>query len=259
MTYKLQEILGGCSSDGAAITIITPVKNCKNGIEEIISQVKSQVGVNKHHLIVDGGSTDGTLEILKNNITNGLQVLVGEDESNIDATNIAFEYVNTDYFQILTVGDSYNSKFFLKKILNFAISSDASIVWGDTLYGDQYLYGASSAEELKIGKTSIDLRTVIAKTDVFKKIGNFNATYKYACDFEWLCIAMKNNYKMMYCNEDVSIRTSADGITANNYLAARKEVEKIIQEYWGYGLNARLYSLRVYIGYWLKKMYAVIR
>lgn len=259
MTYRLLEVLGKPCAEDALVTVISPVKNCENEIEGLLNQVRSQLDVKKHHIIIDGGSTDRTIEILRKNITIEMQIIIGEDKSNIDATNFALDYVKTEYFQILTVGDEYNCLNFLKKNIDFAEKTKSSVVWGDTLYDGHYLYGAKHERELKIGKTSIDFRTIIAKTSTLKKIGKFNEKYKYACDFEWLNIAIKNNYRMRYCNEGVAIVTSANGISANNYLAARKEVENIVKEYWGYSLSALLYSIRVYIGYWLKKMYAVIR
>ena len=47
------------------VSIITPVLNCRNTIETTLQSVESQRYDNIEHIVVDGGSTDGTQEILK--------------------------------------------------------------------------------------------------------------------------------------------------------------------------------------------------
>ena len=54
-------------------SIITPVLNNKNGLLSTIESIKKQNLESYEHIVIDGGSTDGTLEIIKNekNIVNG--------------------------------------------------------------------------------------------------------------------------------------------------------------------------------------------
>ena len=95
-------------------SIITPVLNNKEGIIKTIDSLKIQELKDFEHIIVDGGSTDGTLEVIKNekNITKWISE---KDKGIYDAINKGLKISKGKYINTINSGDYYYSS----KSLNF--------------------------------------------------------------------------------------------------------------------------------------------
>ena len=108
------------------ISIITVVKNSSNTIEETIKSVLAQEYKNLEYIIIDGGSTDGTLEIIQK-YTENISILLSEKDSGIwDAMNKGINLANGDLVGFLNSGDIYYNnalqtvnRYFLENQIDF--------------------------------------------------------------------------------------------------------------------------------------------
>ena len=92
-------------NDGPLISIITVSKNSSKFIQEIIDNIKNQKYKNVEYIIVDGGSTDGTIEIIKKNIEY-IDYFVSEaDVGNYDALNKGLSLCTGDLIGIVNSDD----------------------------------------------------------------------------------------------------------------------------------------------------------
>ena len=89
------------------ISIITVVKNSSNTIEKTIKSVLAQEYKNLEYIIIDGGSTDGTLEIIKEYKKNISIFLTEKDNGIWDAMNKGIKLANGDLVGFLNSGDIY--------------------------------------------------------------------------------------------------------------------------------------------------------
>ena len=89
------------------ISIITVVKNSSNTIEKTIKSVLAQEYKNLEYIIIDGGSTDGTLEIIKEYKKNISIFLTEKDNGIWDAMNKGIKLANGDLIGFLNSGDIY--------------------------------------------------------------------------------------------------------------------------------------------------------
>ena len=89
-------------------SIITPVLNNKNGLLKTIKSIKKQSLPNYEHIVIDGGSTDGTLEVIKNekHITKWISE---KDEGIYDAINKGLKISEGKYINTINSGDTYYS------------------------------------------------------------------------------------------------------------------------------------------------------
>ena len=92
-------------NDGPLISIITVVKNKSKYVQETINSIKDQKYNNIEYLVIDGVSTDGTFEILKNNI-DFIDYLVSEpDSGNYDAINKGLSLCTGDIIGVVNADD----------------------------------------------------------------------------------------------------------------------------------------------------------
>ena len=113
-------------------SIITPVLNNKEGIIKTIDSLKIQEFKDFEHIIVDGGSTDGTLEIIKNEkkITKWISE---KDKGIYDAINKGLEISKGKYINTINSGDYYYSSKSLNFIKKYFEKNDVSFVFGAVL------------------------------------------------------------------------------------------------------------------------------
>lgn len=89
-------------------SIITPCYNSKEYIEQCILSIKNQSYLNYEHIIVDGGSTDGTLEIIKQyEKTYSMKWISEKDQGMYDAINKGFSMAEGDVFSWINADDCY--------------------------------------------------------------------------------------------------------------------------------------------------------
>lgn len=111
-------------------SIITVCLNSEKTIKDTVFSVKEQIGVTFEHIIKDGGSTDGTLEIVSRNNFNA-KVIKNSDAGVYDAMNQGFEHANGELIAFLNSDDYYPEPQVLKKVYDVFKETDCDIVFGD--------------------------------------------------------------------------------------------------------------------------------
>lgn len=99
------------------ISIITPCLNRVDFIEKAIQSVLNQNYSNVEHIVVDGGSTDGTLDVLKSYPS--LKVVTGKDHGMYDALNAGLDLATGDIIGFLNTDDLYAPNIFHESMRHF--------------------------------------------------------------------------------------------------------------------------------------------
>jgi glycosyltransferase len=184
------------------ISIITPCLNSAATIEKTILSVISQTYKNIEYIIIDGGSTDETLNIVKK-CTGSLDVkIISEPDKGIyDAMNKGLKLATGEVVGILNSDDFYYNNQVLEKITNvFQKDEKLSLVYGDIIYKDHENLGkikrywrAGDYSESKIKNGWIMPHpAVFARQSLYQEFGLFNDSFKIAADYEimlrWLLV-----------------------------------------------------------------------
>ncbi|WP_104707637.1 glycosyltransferase family 2 protein [Helicobacter ailurogastricus] len=172
------------------ISLITPVLNGAKTIEKSVKSVLAQSTPPMEHLILDGGSVDGTLEILKT--YPHLQVFSGPDEGLYDAMNKGINLAKGEIIGILNSDDCYAHSQVLSQVLEaFQAHPQADMVYADLVYVKDskivrhYVSGHFSKRGFFYGKVPAH-PTLFVRREVYARFGGYKMDYKIAADYEFL-------------------------------------------------------------------------
>lgn len=132
------------------ISVITVVFNNVANIKDTMDSFFSQTWENKEYIVIDGGSTDGTVDIIKQYADRLVYWCSEKDDGLYEAMNKGIEHVTGDWVNILNSGDTYASVDSLKNALTMVDDLENA----DVIYGDS------------IEKSETELRLVEAIADV---------------------------------------------------------------------------------------------
>jgi glycosyltransferase involved in cell wall biosynthesis len=183
------------------ISIVTVCFNSATTILETLNSVASQQYKNFEHIIIDGGSSDGTLEIIKTWSKHKLIVRVGEDAGIYDAMNKGIQASTGQIVGILNSDDFYANANVLKLIVAEFESKKVDCVFSDLAYVDRYDTNKAAA----LWKSSrydhgafVDgwhppHPTFFVRRDLYKKYGLFDLDFKISADFELMLRFLEKN------------------------------------------------------------------
>lgn len=171
------------------LTIITVVKNSSNSIESTIKSVISQKYKNYEYIVIDGNSTDGTLEKIKSFEKEINYWCSIKDKGIYDAMNYGLKLARGDVIGIINSGDLFTENSF--KIVNQYFENNENISY---LFGTVERHYLGNNIILKSGydkkriKYNFDAQTChssgfFIKSSVQKTIGLYNLKYKCSSDY----------------------------------------------------------------------------
>jgi glycosyltransferase involved in cell wall biosynthesis len=196
------------------LSIITINLNNKKGLQKTIASVVNQTYKEFAYIIIDGGSTDGSVDLIKQN-ADRIAFWVSEPDNGIyNAMNKGINKANSEYCLFLNSGDCLINAKVIEQIHLAEPIED--ILYGN-MYFDNFLqtYPHQLSLSFFINK-SLGHASTIIKTQLFKKYGYFDETLKIVADWEFFfrSIQMKGaSYR--YLNDLAIARFNMDGISAN--------------------------------------------
>ncbi len=167
------------------ISIITPTLNAEETIEACILNVKNQAYLNKEHLIIDGQSTDGTLNILQKYAKNNPQLkwITDNDEGIFDAMNRGIDLSSGDWLYFMGSNDVLYSNTVLNDIFNRIEVSNIDVIYGNVLWGNTEQLYDGQFSRLKLIQKNICHQAIFVRPTVFDKIGKFDIKYSVLADW----------------------------------------------------------------------------
>ncbi len=192
------------------IDIITATYNREDTIERALTSIKKQTYKNIQNIIIDGASTDNTINLVKS-LINQNDIFISEpDSGTYDALNKGIQISKGDVIAFLHSDDFYSDKNVVSRVMNFFLNNEIDIVYGDVSYFKKdkieksvrtYRSDPLSKKNLACGKMPAHPAMFI-KREVYEKIGLFNTSYTIAGDYEFLCrLIMNYEVKTKYLPE----------------------------------------------------------
>ena len=173
--------------DTPKITIITTVKNDEKRIKKTILSVLSQNYKNLEYIIIDGGSTDGTLEIVKKYSTKIFYWEINKNDKGIyDGFNRGLSFASGDLIGIINSGDIYTPDAFKYLIKYYNLNPNVDFFFGSVKKHYGILYGYKPYKiRYSWGFYSSHSSGFFIKKNAFKKVGYYNLKYKISSDYDY--------------------------------------------------------------------------
>ena len=172
------------------VSIITVSLNAAKSIADTLSSVASQSYTNIEHVVIDGGSTDGTQQVVQS-FRHVAKFISEKDNGLYDAMNKGLSLATGEIVAILNADDFYIHTGIIDKIVNCFQVQNVEAVYGDLVYVNAdfnkvirtWKAGAYKPSKFYQG-WMVPHPTLFMKRELYETLGYFNTSLKYAADYE---------------------------------------------------------------------------
>ena len=183
---RKKQIIKKSQKDKPLVTIITAVFNGEKYLEECIKSLHNQKYDNIEHIIIDGGSTDKTIEIIKkyeNKIDYWCQK---KDQGIYDAFNIGMKLAKGDYIGFLNSDDTYAEHAFVYLLNYLEKFPDKDFIFGSVKKHWGVLYGYRPYKiRWSWGFYSSHSTGFFIKSKSANEVGLYSLKYKFSSDYDY--------------------------------------------------------------------------
>ena len=219
------------------LSIITVVLNDVEHIESTIQSVINQDFDSIEYIVIDGKSTDGTLDILKQYSANIDKLVSERDRGLYDAMNKGLRLANGEYVLFLNSGDRLFDNQTISKI--FASHTHADVYYGDAqiIAPDGAVRGLRrlrpprtlSWKDLRRGML-VSHQAFIARRSLCPE---FDLRYRFSADYDWM-IKVLRQAKTIINTGLIIVKYLDEGLTKKNLTRSLKERFWIMSKYYGF-------------------------
>jgi glycosyltransferase involved in cell wall biosynthesis len=211
------------------VSIVTIVYNGEKYIGDTIKSVIGQTYKNIEYIIIDGGSTDGTLGVIKGFGSSVTSLISEKDEGISDAFNKGVKMAKGEIIGIINADDWYEKDAVEKAVKKM---EEADIV-----YGDMRLWKDGKADFVLKGdkefiekEMTVNHPTVFIRRTCYEKFGFFDKDYRCAMDYDLLLRFKVNNCRFGRVPE-VLANMRWEGFSDANWLLGCRETLRIKNKY----------------------------
>jgi glycosyltransferase len=203
------------------VSIITAVLNNRKTIEECMQSIINQTYQHRECIVIDGGSTDGTMDLLKK-YENRMTKIVSERDNGIyDAMNKGIKLATGDVIGILNSDDIYNDATVIESVANAIMENSVDSCYADLVYIDKN----NPDKVIRYWKSCIYKNglfrsgwmpphpTFFVKREVYEKYGCFNTDFKIAADYELMLRFLERHKISTYYIPEVLIKMRMGGMS----------------------------------------------
>lgn len=224
------------------ISIITAVLNAREAIRETIESILGQTFGSLEYIIIDGNSTDGTLEVIEEHRDPRTQIISEPDQGLYDALNKGIKRSSGDIIGVLPAGDLYAHN----RVLRTVAEAFATIK-EDSCYGDlQYVDQNNPNKVIRHWKSSVyrdgkfrwgwmpPHPTFFVKREIYEKYNCFNPKFQISGDYELMLRYLAVHRISTFYIPEVMVKMRVGGMSNRNL---RYIIRKSYEDYKACRLN----------------------
>jgi glycosyltransferase involved in cell wall biosynthesis len=216
------------------ITIISSTFNCAEALKKTANSIRSQTYKNIQWIVADGASTDGTVEVIKENQDIITEWISEPDRGIYDAWNKVCKHIDGEWVLFLGAGDLLYHDMVLSEFWE-NVPTDFNqhlILYGNVLIikpdgKKRYVCRKPKLDFWEFGRPALPHHQGVFQNKKNFSVSPFDSSYKIAADSKFLLQALKHG-TAMHINITVA-EMSDDGISNDikNYLIAQREIKRL--------------------------------
>jgi glycosyltransferase involved in cell wall biosynthesis len=220
-------------------SIITVCRNAAATIPDTLAAVREQQYGDVEHLVIDGGSTDATLDILRSPENAEVRWISEADQGIYDAMNKGLALASGEVIGFLNADDLYADNQVLGRVAEVFADAAVDGVYGDLVYVDRehpekvarYWRSCSYHPGLFQRGWAPPHPTFFVRREVYERLGGFNLKYGLAADAElMLRFIVKHRITTRYLN-NLMVRMRLGGVTNQSFQNILEQNREIIEAF----------------------------
>lgn len=221
-------------------SIVTVTYNAGSTLEDTIQSVITQTYKDVEYIIVDGKSTDNTMDIVRHYQDHIHTVVSEPDKGLYDAMNKGLKLATGDYVCFLNAGDELHEDDTLQLIVHSLLPDKElpDVIYGQTAIVDEeghFLRMRRLAPPEHLTWKSFRHGMLVCHQAFFvrrDKAVPYDMKYRFSADFDW-CIRIMKQSNVLHNSHLVLIDYLNEGVTTRNHKASLKERFRIMCKYYG--------------------------
>jgi glycosyltransferase involved in cell wall biosynthesis len=242
-----------------SFSVVTVVYNGAEVIEETLLSCIGQDYSNMEYIVIDGASTDKTIEII-NKYKDKISKLLSEPDHGIyDAMNKAIKMATGEWILFMNCGDRFCDRYVLSMIASEIKTLET---YPDVIYGNTFFLFKDAS--LKMKPMSLDKikremvfchQSSLVRTELIKSF-DFDLRYRLAADYDMMLKFYIQKRSFQYVDIYISIFNQMDGDTLRNYKLSTKERFSAQKDSGTVKNSCLMYKslLRIQLGLFVKKI-----
>lgn len=218
------------------LSIITINFNNASGLRKTLESVRIQSYLNYEHIIIDGGSSDGSVDVIKEFLSDAsyakhLSFWCSEKDTGIyNAMNKGIRHASGKYIAILNSGDSYTAHA-LDDFDCFANQYDDVVLYGAiSTYKSGVFKGAVCSPADQLAERMIPHPASFVSLSLYKEYGLYDETYKSSGDWELFLRFFLKKIPFVYLNKIIT-DYDLSGISSTNLKLVASENKRLLAQY----------------------------
>ena len=218
------------------LALVTVCFNSESTIRETLDSVRNQIMKPDEYIIIDGGSKDATLEIIKEYSDIVTKIVSEPDEGIYDAMNKGVKLAKADIIGLLNSDDTYIDAYVLHRVKS-CFSREVSIFCGGVNYVDS---AAKIRREWQLETEKINIQqgwhpphpAFFATKRLYDELGDYNLEYPIAADFDLMIrfILANQSRVVLYRYPLVNMKLGGESNSSlKNILKGNREIRKSLK------------------------------
>lgn len=176
-------------------TIVTVTYNAGQLLQKTIESISAQNFKDFEYIIIDGNSSDNTLDIIKQNAKNITLWVSESDEGIYDAMNKGIRQASGKWVNFMNAGDTFTDAHVLERVAQSA-NAEADVLYGDRYYlkNDKRTFQKAKDISTIFERMPFGHQSTFVQSSILKK-HEFNQTYKFAADYNLLMTLFTQKYQ----------------------------------------------------------------
>ena len=202
------------------ISIVTVVYNGEKFLEDTIQSVINQTYDNIEYIIIDGGSTDGTVDIIEK-YEDKIDYWVSENDDGIyDAMNKGIKKAYGELIGIINADDWYEKYTIKTTVKSYIENNKPDVIYGLLRYiKDEHEYKIDAQHHDFLEERMIPHPTCFIKKEIYEQLNYYDLSYKSAADYDLLLRIKRFGYSLIKINS-ILANFRTDGISTVSKIGA---------------------------------------